>query len=60
MAGFSSIKFSKLYLSANFSPNTLLQQVQFTDEFFEIMDRIEDVVDYIHDNGGFTIVGWYK
>ena len=24
------------------------------------MDRIKYAVDYIHDNGGFTIVGWYK
>ena len=60
MSGFSSAKFSKLYLSANFSPNTNVDQLEFTSEFFEIMNHLEQVVDYIHDNGGFTIIGWYK
>ena len=60
MAGFSSAKFSKLYLSTNISPNTNLQQLQFTKEFFEIMQQMGEVVDYVHENGGFTIIGWYK
>ena len=24
------------------------------------MDHIEQVVDFVNDNGGFTITGWYK
>jgi len=60
MENFSSNKFSKLYLSSNLSPNILLQQMQYTEEFFDLLDRIDRVMDFIRDNGGFTIIGWYK
>jgi hypothetical protein len=60
MNGFSSNKFSKLYLSNTLSPSVVLQHLQFTDEFFSLEDCIQDVLNYIHDNGGFTIIGWYK
>ena len=30
------------------------------EEFFDLLDRIDRVMDFIRDNGGFTIIGWYK
>jgi hypothetical protein len=60
MKNFSSLQFSKLYLSGNVSPNVLLEQIQFTAEMFEMMACIDRVLAYIHNNGGFTIIGWYK
>jgi hypothetical protein len=60
MHGFSSNKFSKLYLSTNLSPSTLIEQVLYTDEFFQLLDKLEQVLSLIHMNGGFTVAGWYK
>ena len=31
-----------------------------TDEFFDLLDAIENVISHINDNGGFTVVGWYR
>ena len=56
MKSFSSNKFSILYLSANLSPNVLLVDLQYSDEFLELMESIDIVVDFIHWNGGFKII----
>ena len=34
--------------------------LQYSYEFFELMESINSVVDFIHGNVGFKIVGWYK
>ena len=31
-----------------------------TNAFFDILTCIDNVVEYINDNGGFTVMGWYK
>ena len=60
MKSFSSNKFRNLYLSTNFSPNFLLVDLQYSDEFLELRESIDSVVDFIHENSGFLIIGWYK
>eukprot|EP00957_Ditylum_brightwellii_P198073 15090786-Ditylum_brightwellii.AAC.1 len=31
-----------------------------TNEYFELLDHIDRVVQCVNDNGGWTVVGWYK
>ena len=50
----------KLILTGIRKPNVLLQKLQHTDVFFEIMDTVRSVVIYINTNGGFNVIGWYK
>lgn len=58
---FSSNKFSKLYLSDHLSPSVQLPQLDLaTEEFFELMNCIKKVIKYVNENGGFTVIGWYK
>jgi hypothetical protein len=60
MEKISSNAFTKLFMSENLSPSILLQQLQMTDEMFDIEDHLEDIISYINSNEGFPIVGWYK
>ena len=61
MDAFSSTQFSKLYLSENLPPSILLQQLQMTTEMFEIEDKMQNVINFIHNQiGKFTVIGWYK
>ena len=31
-----------------------------TDEYWNLLDYISNAIDFINENGGFTIIGWYK
>ena len=57
---FSSTKFSLLYLSQRLSPSIKISALNMTDEYFDLLDSIDEVVSYINSNGGFTVVGWYR
>ena len=60
MENFSSTAFSKLYLSSNIPVSTRKSAFNHTDLYFDMLMSIDQVVDYINDHGGFTVVGWYK
>lgn len=60
MSNFSSHKFMKLFLSNSLNPNVMLQRLQFTPEFFDLMDSATTIVDAINILCGFIIIGWYK
>ena len=60
MANFSSTAFSKLYLSSNIPATTQISALRHTDAFFDLLDCIEEVVNFINEHGGFTVVGWYR
>jgi hypothetical protein len=57
---FSSTKFSLLYLSTHIPGTTRVSALRVSDAYWEIEEAVENVVDYVNDNGGWTIVGWYK
>ena len=57
---FSSTKFSLCYLSNRFPSMVQRSALQHTDAFWDMDDCIQNVVDFVNDNGGWTIVGWYK
>ena len=57
---FSSVQFSLLYQTTVFSSQIRQSALELTDSYFELEDCIDNVLDFINDNGGFTIIGWYK
>ena len=57
---FSSTKFSLLYLNDNIPGAVRISALRMSNAYWEIEDAIENVVDYVNDNGGWTVVGWYK
>ena len=57
---FSSSKFSNLYQSKPFLSSVKKSHMQMTTQYFAMMDNLNNCVQYINDNGGFTVVGWYK
>ena len=57
---FSSNKFSELYLSGSFPSNLRADALQMTDEYWNMTDKIAQIVEEINNNGGWTVIGWYK
>ena len=60
MKEFSSLKFSKLYLNGVIPGSCKLYHLQVTAAFFAMCECMKNCIDLINENGGFTIVGWYK
>ena len=58
---FSSTKFSLFYLSSRIPPTVRKSSLSHApDLFWNLEFAIEEVVDFINENGGWTVVGWYK
>lgn len=57
---FSSTKFSLCYLSDRIPSSTRVSQLQTTKQYYDVKKCIQNIVQHINDNGGWTIVGWYK
>lgn len=53
----SSTTFSRLYQSGPFYAAIRTDSLQLTDQYWDLLDSIERVVDYINDHDGFTVVG---
>ena len=62
MNDFSSTTFSNLYLTGPIPPSagcTVLDKVHH-DQGIRLIDCMNACVNFINNNGGFTIIGWYK
>ena len=57
---FSSNKFSRLYLSKYLPSGLYMSSMQATDAFYEMINCLQNVVNFINRNGGWTCIGWYK
>ena len=57
---FCSQRFSQLYLTKPLPNNITLSQIQDTDEMDSITDKVIDLSNYVNDNGGWTVIGWYR
>ena len=57
---FSSLRFSSLYQTSVFSTAIRRDMLELSKQYYELEDKIDDVVELINNNGGFTVVGWYK
>ena len=60
MDDFSSLKFSKLYMSAEIPGSCKLYMLQLTEASTNMLTALENFIQFINDNGGFTVVWWYK
>jgi len=61
MNEFSSLKFSKLYMNSDLPGSCKLYMLQLTEASMNMFNAVEECVDLINNNGGFTVlVGWYK
>ena len=60
MDDFSSLQFSHLYMKTGFTSSMRFNLLDYTPSYFSLQKAADDVVKYINDNGGFTIIGWYK
>ena len=57
---YSSVKFSLHYQSAVFSTQVRQTSLDLTESYFNLDDSVDKVIELINDNGGFTVIGWYK
>ena len=57
---FSSTKFQRLYMNGTLQGNCKEQTFDGTDVVLDLKASIKDVVKFINENGGFTILGWYR
>ena len=60
MKDFSSSKFSKLYMRGDIPGSCKLYHLQLTEAYMKMLDCIAGCINLINENGGFTVVGWYK
>ena len=56
---YSSTRFSLLFQTSVLNSEITKASMDMTDNFFDLQEAIENVVDYINKNGG-KVVGWYK
>ena len=57
---FSSNRFSMFYQSGIFPSSLQSMALLMTEEYFNLTDCVADVVTKVNENGGWTVVGWYK
>ena len=57
---FSSLLFSNIYLKKPLSSSVKANHLDFTSEYFKLQKCVKEVVTFINNNGGFSVVGWYK
>eukprot|EP00957_Ditylum_brightwellii_P066345 5036071-Ditylum_brightwellii.AAC.1 len=60
MNEFSSIRFSKLYLSGDIPGSAKIFMLQLTDASIGMFEAMERCITLIIENGGFNTAGWYK
>ena len=60
MDDFSSLNFINLYLKSRFSWNVRANLLDFTPAYFQMQKCITKIIELINNNGGFTVIGWYK
>lgn len=60
MDDFSSLQFSSLYLKDDFTSTIRFNLLDYTESYFSLQTSSDDVVEYINNNGGFTVIGWYN
>lgn len=60
MDDFSSRKFSSLYLSDVIPGSVKLYMLQLTEGSMKMLLSVKRCIEFINENGGFTVVGWYK
>ena len=55
---FTSTKFSRIFFDDYFPSN--LEWLQLEGKLNSNFERLKDIVEYYNENGGFTVIGWYR
>ena len=56
----SSLKLIKLYMITYIPGSCSLYMLKLTEASINMLPALENCIQFINDNGGFTVVGWYK
>ena len=57
---FSSAKFTKLYVYGDLSSAVKVDEFQGSDAMIVLSNRASETVKHINENGGWTVIGWYR
>ena len=57
---YSSNKFSLLFQNKLFPYSLLLANFQMSDPYFKLCGCMKTIVQKVNNNGGWTVIGWYK
>jgi hypothetical protein len=54
------LKFSQLYMNGDIPGSCKLYMLQVTEAAMNLFESLKNCIQLINNNGGFTIIGWYK
>ncbi len=57
---FTSQRFSQFYITRPLTNSLTLSQIQDTVIMDEIETKLINLANYVNDNGGWTVIGWYR
>ena len=57
---FSSHSFTILFLSSNFPIGVQENDLQLSEDYWNLGDNINNIINLVNRNGGWTIIGWYS
>lgn len=57
---FSSHQFSLGFLNRDFPIGVQSNDLQLSDAFWQLGDTIEEIIGFVNDHGGWTVIGWYS
>ena len=59
-SNFSSTAFTTTFLNQNFPIGVQANDLQLSEAYWMLGDTLQDIIQFINDNGGWTVVGWYS
>ena len=61
MEDFSSLKFQDIYMKSPLSASVKINKLDIVTTTYEkLVISIDNVMEYVNNHGGFTVVGWYR
>ena len=57
---FSSHSFTKQFLNHDFPIGIQANDLQLSESYWMLGDTIAQIIDYVNNNGGWNIIGWYS
>ena len=57
---FSSHQFSMGFLNRDFPIGVQASDLQLSEAFWNLGEKIEEIITYVNNHGGWTVIGWYS
>ena len=57
---YTSHKFTQQFIKTPFLSTTTYNEWDSTDDFFDLLERIEAMIEYVSRNGEWAVMGWFK